>query len=91
MDRDRGLIGGVVDAVDVVGRREAADVADVVVALADEVQIGVEELLVLDTLDDAERAPRDVVVDPGDLPGPARPGRRSKNDPSGSPYRMWAQ
>jgi hypothetical protein len=39
--------------VDVAGRREAADVADVVVALADQVQIGVEELLVLDTLDDA--------------------------------------
>jgi hypothetical protein len=69
MDRDRGLTGGVVHAVDVVGRREAADVADMVVALADQVQIGVEELLVLDTLDDAERAPGDVVVDAGDLPG----------------------
>jgi hypothetical protein len=56
--------------VDVAGRREAADVADMVVALADQVQIGVEELLVLDTLDDAEHAPGDVVVDPGDLPGP---------------------
>jgi hypothetical protein len=53
MDRDRRLVGGVAHAVDVAGRREAADVADVVVALADQVQIGVEELLVLDTLDDA--------------------------------------
>ena len=38
--------------------------------VADQVQLGVEEVLVLDTLDDAERAPGDVVVDPGDLPGP---------------------
>src|SRR5918997_7161118 len=74
VDRYRGLIGGVVHAVDVAGRREAADVADVVVALADQIQIGVEELLVLDTLDDAERAPGDVVVDPRDLPGPPDQG-----------------
>src|SRR5688500_6163278 len=60
VDRDRGLLGGVVDAVDVARRCEAADVADVVVALADQVEVGVEELLVLDTLDDGERAPGDV-------------------------------
>jgi hypothetical protein len=60
--------------VDVAGRREAADVADVVVALADPVQIRVEELLVLDALDDAEHAPGDVVVDPGDLPRPPDQG-----------------
>jgi hypothetical protein len=35
MNRDRGLLGGVVDALDVAGWSEAADVADVVVALAD--------------------------------------------------------
>src|SRR3954453_15769815 len=74
VDRNRGLIGGVAHAVDVAGRREAADVADVVVALADDVEIGVEELLVLDTLDDAEHAPAEVVVDPGDLPGPPDQG-----------------
>ena len=45
-------------AVDVAGRREAADVADVVVALADQVEVGVEQLLVLDTLDDAEARTR---------------------------------
>ena len=61
-------------AVDVAGRREAADVADVVVAAADQVQVGVEQLLVLDALDDAERAPRDVVVDPGELAGPPDQG-----------------
>src|SRR5215208_5777200 len=55
VDRGRGLAGGVVHAVDVAGRREAADVADVVVAAADQVEVGVEELLVLDTLDDGER------------------------------------
>src|SRR5215207_6590086 len=90
VDRNRGLIGGVAHAVDVARRREAADVADVVVALADQVQIGVEELFVLDTLDDAEHAPGDVVVDPGDLPGPPHQGT-IENDPSGSTYRLWAQ
>jgi hypothetical protein len=47
----------------------------VILVVADQVQLGVEEVLVLDTLDDAERAPGDVVVDPGDLPGPPRPER----------------
>src|SRR3954470_24186895 len=70
VNRDRGLRGGVVHAMDVAGGREAADVADVVVALADQVEIGVEQLLVLDALDDAEDAPREVTVDPGELPGP---------------------
>ena len=74
VDRDRGLVGGVVHAVDVPRRREAADVADVVVALADHVEVGVEQLLVLDALDDAEDAPGDVVVDPGDLAGPPDQG-----------------
>src|SRR4051812_42356769 len=74
VDRDRGLVAGVVHAVDVAGRREAADVADVVVALADHVEVGVEELLVLDPLDDAEHAPGDVVVDAGDLTGPPDEG-----------------
>ena len=60
---------GVVDAVDVARGREAADVADVVVALADEVEVGVEQLLVLDALDDAEHAPGQVVVDARDLAG----------------------
>src|SRR5918994_7494508 len=70
VDRDRGLLSGVVHAVDVARRCEAADVADVVVALADKVQVGVEKLLVLDTLDDAEHAPRDVIVDARELAGP---------------------
>ena len=56
-------------AVDVAGRREAADVAGVVGAPPDQVQVGVEQLLVLDALDDAERAPRDVVVDARELAG----------------------
>ena len=64
------VVARVVDAVDVAGRREAADVADVVVALADQVEVGVEELLVLDALDDAEHAPRQVVVDARHLAGP---------------------
>jgi hypothetical protein len=42
----------------------------VVLLVADQVQLGVDEVLVLDTLDDAERAPGDAVVDPGDLPRP---------------------
>src|SRR5918995_6944566 len=50
VDRDRGRVGRVVDAMDVAGRREAAHVADEVVAAADHVEVGVEELLVLDTL-----------------------------------------
>src|SRR3954471_21456997 len=74
MDRERGLIGGVAHAVDVARRREAADVADVVVALADQVQIGVEELLALDALDDAEHAPGDVVVDARELARPPDQG-----------------
>src|SRR5215218_8745983 len=59
VDGDGGLVGGVVDAVDVAGWREAADVAGVVVALADQVEVGVEEFLVFDALDDAEHAPGD--------------------------------
>src|SRR4051812_39028275 len=70
VDRNRGRTGGVAHAVDVAGRREAADVADVVVALADQVQVGVEELLVLDALDDAEDAPGDVIVDARELARP---------------------
>jgi hypothetical protein len=56
VDRGRGLLGGVVDAVDVPGRREAADVADVVVVAADDVGVGVEKVLVLDAVDDGEGA-----------------------------------
>ena len=74
VDRDRGRLAGVAHAVDVAGRREAADVADVVLAAADQVQVGVEQLLVLDALDDAEDAPGDVVVDPRDLAGPPDQG-----------------
>src|SRR5215210_1666053 len=74
VDRDRRRVGDVVHAVDVAGRREAADVAGVVVALADHVEVGVEQLLVLDALDDAEHAPGDVVVDASDLPGPPDQG-----------------
>src|SRR5215216_2532968 len=74
VDGDGGLVGGVVDAVDVAGWREAADVAGVVVALADQVEVGVEEFLVFDALDDAEHAPGDVVVDAGDLSGPPDQG-----------------
>src|SRR3954452_1769914 len=57
VDRDRGRVAGVVHAVDVPRRCEAADAADVVLAVADQVQVGVEELLVLDALDDGEGAP----------------------------------
>ena len=68
------VLGGVVHTVDVAGRGEAADVADLVRVAADQAQVGVEELLVLDAPDDAERAPGDVVVDPGDLAGPPDQG-----------------
>src|SRR4051794_5068744 len=70
VDRDRGLLTSVEDPVDVAGRREAADVADVVVAAPDEVEVGVEQLLVLDALNDGECAPRDVIVDARELAGP---------------------
>src|SRR5215218_4258650 len=70
VDGDRRRLAGVAHAVDVAGRREAADVADLVLVAADQVQVGVEQLLVLDALDDAERAPRDVVVDARELAGP---------------------
>src|SRR4051794_24898774 len=70
VDRDRSLLPDVVHAVDVAGRREAADVADVIGAAPDQVELGVEELLVLDTLDDGERAPRDVIVDTRELARP---------------------
>src|SRR5918996_915678 len=56
--------------MDVPWRCEAADVADVVGAPPDQVEVGVEQLLVLDALDDSERAPRDVIVDARELAGP---------------------
>jgi hypothetical protein len=59
-----------VDAVDVAGWGEAADVARVVVAGADRVELGVVELFVLDPLQYADDAPDDVVVDAGGLTGP---------------------
>ena len=65
---------GVVDAMDVAGRREAADVTDVVVGFADQVEVGVEQLLALDALDDAEDAPGDVIVDARDLARPPDQG-----------------
>src|ERR687896_1221788 len=74
VDGDRRRLAGVVHAVDVAGRRESADVADQVLVAADQVQVGVEQLLVLDALDDAERAPRDVVVDARELTGPPDQG-----------------
>src|SRR5215218_3637276 len=70
VDGDRRRLAGVVHAVDVAGRREAADVADLVRVAADQVQVGVEQLLVLDALDDAERAPGDVIVDARELARP---------------------
>lgn len=42
--------------MDVAGGREAVDVAHMVVAAADHVEVGVEQILVLDTLDDAADA-----------------------------------
>src|SRR5215207_8945872 len=74
VDRDRRRLAGVAHAVDVAGRREAADVADLVLVVADQVEVGVEQLLVFGSLDDAEHAPGDVVVDPGHLPGPPDQG-----------------
>jgi len=66
--------------VDVAGWRETADVADVVLVAADQVQVGVEELLVLDALDDAEHAPRSVIVDPRELAGPRQVIARALRD-----------
>src|SRR5439155_24110324 len=74
VDGDRRRVACVAHAVDVAGRRETADFADLVLVAADQVQVGVEQLLLLDALDDAEHAPGDVVVDPGDLPGPPDQG-----------------
>src|ERR671910_848924 len=54
VDRERRRLAGVAHAVDVAGRRETADVADLVLVAADQVQVGVEQLLVLDALDDAQ-------------------------------------
>jgi hypothetical protein len=61
--------------MDVAGRREAVDVAGSIRAAARLDQALVllvqsEELLVLDALDDAEHAPRHVVVEGRQLPGP---------------------
>src|SRR4051794_2118252 len=69
VDRDRRRVADIADAVDVAGRREAAHVTGEVVALAQPPPRGVEQLLVLDALDDAEHAPRQVIVDSRDLPG----------------------
>jgi hypothetical protein len=61
--------------MDVAGRRETAHLArlvDVRSGLDEDTLLLVqaEKLLVLDALDDAEHAPRDVVVNLGHLPGP---------------------
>src|ERR1700694_3381827 len=74
VDRDRRRVGDVAHAVDVAGRRETADVADLVLIGCEQVQVGVEPLLVLDALYDAQVAPGDVVVDAGELPGPPDQG-----------------
>src|SRR5215470_16622427 len=74
VDRDSRRVGNVAHAVDVARRRETADVADLVLIGGEQVQVGVEPLLVLDALYDAQDAPDDVVVDAGDLPGPADQG-----------------
>jgi hypothetical protein len=55
--------------VDVGRRRESVDIACLVVPAADQVEVGVEQFLVFDSLNDTEHTPGDVVVDPGDLPG----------------------
>src|SRR3954470_20054625 len=70
VDRNRNLIAGVVDAVDITGRGEAIDVAHQAVARADEGEVGVVDVLVLDSLDDTEHAPRRVIVDARQLTGP---------------------
>jgi hypothetical protein len=49
-----------VNSVDVAGRCEAADVAEVVGAAGGQVALGVEELFVLDALHRRERAPGEV-------------------------------
>src|SRR5689334_11884578 len=67
VQRDGGRVSDVANPVDVAGGRESAYVAGVVCVRADAVEVPVEQFLVLDTLDDAEGAPADVVVDPGAL------------------------
>ncbi len=62
------------DSVDVAGWREPADVADVVVAAANRIEVGVKQLFVLDALDHAEHTPRQVIVDARHLPGPPDQG-----------------
>jgi len=80
VDGDGCRRAGIAHTVDVARRCEVADVADVMLAVAKEVKVGVEQLLVLDALDDGERAPGDVVVDAGGLPGPPdKPNDRERS------------
>src|SRR5882757_8740922 len=66
---DGDLVADIADAVDVAGRREAADLAGRVVPRTNGVERFVEQFLVLDARQHAHDAPGDVVVDPGGLPG----------------------
>ena len=75
MDRDRRDVARVGHAVDVARRSEPADVAGSIDVAADEVQIRVEQLLVLDALKHPEGAPGDMVMDPGVLPGTPHDGQ----------------
>ena len=83
-------VAGVVHPVDVAGGREAADVADVVggpADLAEVVAVVAVERLELDALQDAEGAPRDVVVDLGELTRPPDDRRRPRS--RSSVCRTW--
>jgi hypothetical protein len=80
VDRDRRRRGGVARTVDVAGRRESAHVADVMLVLADPIQVGVEQFLSLGSVDHAQHTPR---RDRGSasLVRAAAPRRRSKKHP----------
>jgi hypothetical protein len=89
VDGERRRLVGVAHAVDVAGRGESVDVADLVLDVADQVQLGVIQgvELVLDARDDAERAPGDVVV----VRVKRQTGATIANESSGSMYGVWPQ
>jgi hypothetical protein len=64
VDGRRSRRGGVAHTVDVAGRREPARVADVMLVLADQIQVSVEQFIPLGSLDHAKHTPRRAIVDP---------------------------
>jgi hypothetical protein len=53
--------------MDIAGRRERADIADLISFRPTRLRSAVDQLLMLAILDDTEPAPGDVIENPGDL------------------------